>query len=398
MRILINAPSAHVGGGITYIKNLVQNLLLYKDDSFLIFLPEKTLGKVRQSQSAHIQFYSYPFKRTTGIQRHYFDQLHIPWFIRKNSIDLLFNVTGFGTFFSPCPQVLLLRNSLYFDPVLEDVYDNLGSIRLKHLLKRKHQIWSMKKAEMLLFPTETMRNMVDNYLSLSHKKAFVLHYGIDAESFNSKTQYNSESPELLNSKKNSGFKILLNVSTYAVHKNFETLIKGLSILLDRGEKVVLATTTSPDKTPYKSQYSSLKVLARNLGVEDFWIELGYIPYDQIHAIYNMADLYVFPSLTESFGHSLLEAMVSGLPIIASDTKVNKEIAGDAAVYFDTFDPADCAQKISGIFNNKQLYNSLCEASETRVNQFSWRDYTHNLMAYFYQAVGKNNSKFPHSIQ
>ena len=63
------------------------------------------------------------------------------------------------------------------------------------------------------------------------------------------------------------------------------------------------------------------------------VELGAVPYSLLHQVYRECDIYVTPAYAESFAHPLVEAMASGLPIVASDLAVHREICQDAAIYF-----------------------------------------------------------------
>ena len=97
-------------------------------------------------------------------------------------------------------------------------------------------------------------------------------------------------------------------------------------------------------------------------------------------LYQENDIFVFPSLVESFGHPLVEAMASGLPIIASDIPVHREICADAAVYFDPLDPDDLADKIVALSNNKNLFQDLREEGMKRVKMyFNWKDHVVRLV-------------------
>ena len=66
-------------------------------------------------------------------------------------------------------------------------------------------------------------------------------------------------------------------------------------------------------------------LVKMLGVSSMVVELGVVPYRQLHQLYARADVYVTPAYTETFAHPLVEAMASGLPVVASDLPVHREI-------------------------------------------------------------------------
>src|SRR5690606_25403891 len=125
---------------------------------------------------------------------------------------------------------------------------------------------------------------------------------------------------------------------------------------------------SRDKTPDTAEYDALVRRTGELGVRQNWVELGYVPYPELGHPSELADLYVFPSFTESFGHSLVEAMACGLPVVASGMPVNREVCGDAGVYFDTFDAADCANKIAAVLTDASKAEDLVAASRRRAER------------------------------
>jgi glycosyltransferase involved in cell wall biosynthesis len=149
--------------------------------------------------------------------------------------------------------------------------------------------------------------------------------------------------------------MLLNVSSYAVHKNLETVVEALPELRERDPRVKLVTTTSRSHTTNVEEYDVLKRRARELNVDDAWIEIGYLPHSNLLELYQAADVFVFPSLTESFGLPMVEAMAAGLPIVAAGTDVNREVCGAAGHYFETFEAIDCARSIHDVLEEAICY-------------------------------------------
>ncbi len=94
------------------------------------------------------------------------------------------------------------------------------------------------------------------------------------------------------------------------------------------------------------------------GLQDYFENLGYIPPKNIATIYQKADMFVLPTLLESFGLTYLEAMQHECPIITSDREFSRYICGSAALYFDPYDPNDILDKILKVANNSELENQL----------------------------------------
>jgi len=101
------------------------------------------------------------------------------------------------------------------------------------------------------------------------------------------------------------------------------------------------------------------------------VRLGFVPDDDLVAIYNLATVYVQPSFYEGFGLPLLEAMSCGTPVLASDIGAHREIASDTALFFDPYNVSDLKEKLNEIISQKDLRKSLVEKGLKRVKDFSW---------------------------
>lgn len=388
MRVLINAASAKMGGALTYLKNVLRWAgARAPRDQFLVYVPSSTREKLEGKVPSNIEVRPYPFSETGGAARLFFDQVLVPRRVAKESIDVLFSSTGFGSFHTPCPEVLLVRNPVYFDPAFQAKYEELGRSFWRTRVRRWHSLLSIRYSDVTLFPTRAMGGMVEEHISLNERSTQVLHYGFDEERFCS-GQVESEWSQRMHHLKEKGVHVLLNVSTYAVHKNFETLIDALARVREQGHRVKLFTTTSREQTSDTEEYDALRQQADKWGVAEDWHEMGYVPYRHLHSIYRAADIYVFPSFTESFGHSLVEAMATGLPIAAADMPVNREVCGSAGQFFPTLDADRCATLIAQLLESERDRRQLAQASLERAEHFSWERYTEDLLGLLRQTVNR----------
>jgi glycosyltransferase involved in cell wall biosynthesis len=99
----------------------------------------------------------------------------------------------------------------------------------------------------------------------------------------------------------------------------------------------------------------------------------------LHHVYRACDLYVTPAYAETFAHPLVEAMASGLPIVASDLPVHKEVCGDAAQYFSRFSPEALAKAVARIAGSWDLKAQLSQAGKKRSRQFSWGEHVEQVL-------------------
>jgi glycosyltransferase involved in cell wall biosynthesis len=230
-----------------------------------------------------------------------------------------------------------------------------------------------------------MQDTVASHISLSNTPTHPLHYGFDREDFFGEVDASSGAI-LSDLQAEPEGPVLLNVSTYAVQKNLKTLVKSLPALVEAYPELTLVTTTSRSQTSDKAQYDALQRWAERHDVDDHWLELGYVPHEQLATVYQAADLFVFPSFTESFGHSLVEAMASGLPVVASATDVHREVCGEAATYFDTFNASECADTIQAVLQAPERRASMRAQSLQRAEEFSWEGYTARLATILREVV------------
>jgi glycosyltransferase involved in cell wall biosynthesis len=101
------------------------------------------------------------------------------------------------------------------------------------------------------------------------------------------------------------------------------------------------------------------------------IVTGYLPYEELPAIYGGASALVYVSLRETFGLALLEAMASGVPVVISNIPALVEVAQDAAVIVETNDVDHLAEAIYQVISTPELREQLIQKGLARVREFSW---------------------------
>jgi glycosyltransferase involved in cell wall biosynthesis len=120
--------------------------------------------------------------------------------------------------------------------------------------------------------------------------------------------------------------------------------------------------------PYFKRIDS--VLGKYL-LRDKVLLTGYIPEENLPAIYSGAILFVYPSLYEGFGIPLLEAQACGVPVVCSDTSSLPEVVGESAVTFDPSNVSDIADKIVRVYSNEVLREKLTGLGFINVKKYSW---------------------------
>ena len=177
---------------------------------------------------------------------------------------------------------------------------------------------------------------------------------------------------------------MLFVSHYNYYRNFETIFRALPILKqalrDRPVRLFLTCQLRSARNPGEYRAEAAAALLQRLGVDEEVVELGTIPYDLLHHLYTACDLYVSAAYAETFAHPLVEAMASGLPVVASDLPVHHEICRDAALYFPPFSPGDLAKAVLEVINSSEQRRKMSARGVEQSGRFSWARHVQELVA------------------
>src|SRR5207244_1069467 len=151
------------------------------------------------------------------------------------------------------------------------------------------------------------------------------------------------------------------------HKNLERLIEAFDLVRRRGLGDLRLVLIGDDF----SRYAALRRAVHQHQLHKYVRFLGYLPEATLAVMYRLAGVFVFPSLYEGFGLPPLEAMASGTPVVTSNVSSLPEVAGDAAVLIDPYDPASIAGGIEQVLTNETLRRDLRRKGVARAGQFSW---------------------------
>jgi glycosyltransferase involved in cell wall biosynthesis len=120
-----------------------------------------------------------------------------------------------------------------------------------------------------------------------------------------------------------------------------------------------------------SKYAALRRAIHRYQLHRYVRFLGYLPEETLAVMYRLAGVFVFPSLYEGFGLPPLEAMASGTPVVTSNVSSLPEVAGNAAILVDPYDPQAIADGIRRVMTDGPLRAELRRKGLARAQQFSW---------------------------
>ena len=369
MHLFINSVAATAGGGLTYMRNVIPHLAAQPGVRLTVAAGPRLREEVRAFDNVGFLEADVPPSR-----RFWHEQVELPRLIRNCRADILLSAGNFAVRRSPVPQILLSRNSIYTSA---DYFRDLQSrheyrawleTRFRSFLAKKSISW----ADITVAPSEAFAQELRRWTG---RQVIAVHHGFDQEAFTRDSSPLALEVEARLRQVESSLKLLF-VSHYNYYRNFETLISALPLLRERlpgrSIRLLLTCQLAPGKNPGAYRPNRAANLVKSLGLADTVVELGTIPYQQLHHLYTRADIYVSPAYTETFAHPLAEAMASGLPVVASDLAVHREVCGGAALYFPRFSPEDLATCVARVAGSSDTSRRMADIGRERSNQFSWK--------------------------
>ncbi|HZT69956.1 MAG TPA: glycosyltransferase family 1 protein [Terriglobia bacterium] len=380
MKIVINAVSAKMGGAANYITSLLGCFaILGADFQFVVFLPPETAAGLT-ILPGNIRVVPTVIGHKGAMKRIWWEQTALRRILKKQKADVLFSTGNFAMLFCPVRQVLLISNALYFSRIYREMFLARHSLRfrLAFAMRRRLACWSVKAADVVMTPTRALLN--DLRRSVKVQQSNVNPFGVAPVEKCIRVSSDMPRPS---ARAESRTIRLLYISLYSEHKNLGTLLKALAILNHDGGPIFKLTTTANPAWPgakWTVTHAEDLELARQPGIAEYIDFLGPLRHVELGRLYRDADIFVFPSLAESFGFPMAEAMSYGLPILAADTPVNREVCGDAAFYFRPLDPEHLASQLLALAATGPLLSRLGERGQREATRrFSWNAHAARLI-------------------
>ena len=378
IRLFINALAASAGGGLTYLRNVIPHLSRRLDAETTVVLSPALRAEFSQLPNISLVEAS----ETSGTFRRFVrEQTALPKLIRRSGADVLISTGNFALWNSPVPQILLSRNSLYTSSdFLRDLRARGAyAIWTDTLIKGWFARQSVARADVTVAPSESFAQELRSWTG---EHVISVHHGFDPPTFTSDATPLPVAVRAHLDQAQDHLRLLF-VSHYNYYRNFETLFRALPILRKRlhGKKVKLFLTCrlNSDENPGAYRAESASSLVETLRSQNSVVELGMVPYRSLHHLYGACNIYVTPAYAESFAHPLIEAMSSGLPVVASDLPVHREICGDAGAYFPRFSPEALADQILQLHESPELAAKLSDNGLRRACQFSWSEHVERMV-------------------
>ena len=363
-------PRLMAGAGV-YTCNLIRALAAVDEENeYVVFARDGAFDDLQrerpQFQVAHVSARSRPL-------RLFWEQVLLPFQAKGRAIDVVHSPHHTAPVLTlGCRRVVTFHDLTFF--ILPERYP-----RRRRLYFRSVSWTAAKVADRLICPSQAVMDDIVRLLHVSPAKVRPI---AEAAAPAFRPLEDKAALERFRLKHLLPERFILSVGSLEPGKNRTTLLKAFAKLRRQGieHKLVVAGQRA---WKYRDDFH----LVEELGLKGEIIFTGYILPEEMPALYNAADLFVFPSLYEGFGLPVLEAMACGVPVVASNLSAIPEVAGDAAILTDPRDADLLCDSMARILKDDGLRATLRTRGLERAAQFSWEKAARETIEVYREAVG-----------
>ncbi|MFY0598786.1 MAG: glycosyltransferase family 4 protein [Cyclobacteriaceae bacterium] len=301
------------------------------------------------------------------------EQISLPIAASKYELDVLHCTSNTAPLFCPVPTIVTLHDIIYLNKNFSggSLYQRLGHYYRKWIVPLAY-----KKAKQVFTVSNFERDRITALLGHENKLQTVYN-GVGGKF----KPLNSEEQKETRARLNLPKQYLFFLGNTAPKKNMKGMLEAFSRYCDENKDalpLVIAESSEEDVI------SILYDLKRTDVIEKIHLT-GYLFHHDLPSVYASAALFIYPSLRESFGIPIIEAMACGAPVITSQASSMPEVAGEAACLVNPNKPIEIAQAISLILEDETYYQNLRAKGALRAVDFRWSSTAEKVSASYLEA-------------
>jgi len=350
----INAIGTRHSGAAIVLLDLLRGLLtLPEPEEIVVFASPAQERRFEFPRSERLQIVDCPTYTGDPVRRFIWLQTRFDSWIRAFGCDVVLNLNNLAGKIT-VPQILFIQQSLYFSQEALNAYKSLPGFELKRWrilaeapLIRLFMRISAKRSDRVVVQTQTMREWLIRWLQLDDNKVAVIPPIIQS------IQFTSDDSAILDPLRDDRFRHFLYVGSSAPYKNLEVVFSVAKLAFKKKKNWRFYVTIDILQAVQNSNLMALGTLDRN----------------KLFEAYRLIDALIMPSLVETVGLPMLEAMVAGKPVIAVDRPYAHEICGDAALYFDPHSVSSLYRNLDAIVNDHEVRRLVSDARRKHLTFF-----------------------------
>jgi glycosyltransferase involved in cell wall biosynthesis len=350
LKLLIDARMIDSSGIGTYLQNLIP--FLKKHMILYLLGDKKKISKYIDISEVNV----IPMKSSI-----YFPLEQVEYILKVKDVDVFWSPHFNVPIFPVRAKKRIVTIHDVFHLAFKDLYNLFERSYAKLLIDS-----AVRFSDLIITVSQFSKSEILKHTKVKEDKIKVIYNGVDTKRFK---VYPEEEKIKIKNKYNLPDKFLFFVGNVKPHKNLKGLLRAFERIIGE-EKNIFLVITGKKEGFIKGDKEIFKIL-NNRYLKDRVIFTGYMSNEDLPLLYNLADIFVFPSLYEGFGLPPLEAMACGCPSIVSKITPLMEICGDAVYYVDPYDVEDMAKGIMKVLKDNNLKEEMKRKGYERVNNFSW---------------------------
>jgi len=358
MRIGIDATALppQPGGAANYIIQLIRSLASLETDShFTVFAYQSGYNLIDVPASPQLDWVLSPDK--SPAHRLLWEQVTFPRLVRQSRVGLLHSPHYTRPLSLSCASVVTFHDMTFF------LYPHLHA-RFKRIFFPTAIRLSARLADALIAVSENTKKDAVRLLGVSGDKITAISHGV-GEEFHPITD--ARLLEDIRLKYGLPQDFILNVGVVEPRKNLTLLLKSYQRLHSQGISLPLVVVGG-----LGWMYEDVFRLVESLEIKEQVHFTGYVPNHDLPIIYNLAKVFVYPSIYEGFGLPPLEAMACGIPVITTAVSSMPEHVGDAGILVPPQDEKALTNALQKLINDSNLQEELSSRGPERASQFTWK--------------------------
>jgi len=352
---------------------LIRNLqAIDKENEYFIFVKDDVDHCLEQTSNFHVVEIApspYPV----------WEQVNLPAAAKKANCDILHCTSNTAPVFTSIPLIITLHDIIYMESlsVLKKgftSYQKFGNMYRRFVVPQV-----VKKSARIITVSEFEKKRIGEFFHVDDHKLRAIYNGV---STHFKPVEDVEYLNLIKTRYKLPDKFFFFFGNTDPKKNTPGVLRALSLFLKSSEEKIPLVMLDFDR-------DELDKIISDIGdptLHDYIKLTGYVPNIELPALYALSTVFLYPSLRESFGIPMLEAMACGIPVITSNTSSMPEVGGDAALFIDPYKPEEITQAMNKLLIDKSLRESLILRGFENARKFSWRAMAENVLS-LYQELG-----------
>jgi glycosyltransferase involved in cell wall biosynthesis len=305
------------------------------------------------------------------------EQIALPRALKKLNCDLLHCTSNTAPEMPGMKLMITLHDIIYMEGSFISLLTGKGTAyqRFGNVYRRHNVPVAVRKSSRVITVSEFEKERIADFFKMDTGKLRAVYNGV-SEHF--QVIKDATYLKMIREKYQLPEHFFFFLGNTVQKKNTPGTLKAFSLFRERTGKDIPLVMLDFDK----DDLNNILLEIGDPGLIEYIYLTGYVNNSELPGIYNLADIFLYPSFRESFGIPILEAQRCGVPVITSNTSSMPEVAGDGAVIIDPNNPGEIADAMIRLLEDEPFRESIVNKGMNNAAKFSWRAMAKKVLAIY----------------